>query len=869
MRNKIISFIYLLLSGGVGYSQLTENFNDGDFTNDPQWGGNSNSFVVNSLLQLQSNDTTANSSFYLSTPNNLAAAAQWEFQIKMNFNPSSANYIDAWLTSSSGDLIAPTNIGYFVRIGNTDDEISLYRKDMSGPTTKIIDGENGILNHSSNVMKIRVIRDATNKWTLYRDMSGAGNSFSSEGSSIDSTYTTSSYFGFLIKQSTASFFQKHFIDDIEIKNYVPDVTPPVIQSVSATSSSTMDVLFDEPLDKVSATLFSNYAADKGLGMPNLVIADAQNPSLIHLTFENKFMNGEAYTLTINEVKDIEGNAISNGLAIFSFYTPQRYDIVIDEIMADPTPQVGLPNNEWIELKNTCLFPINLKGWRLSDLTGASGPLPDFVLQPDSFVIVCAASALSNLTSFGKVLSVTNFPSLDNDGDLISIADANGKIIHAVNYSSEWYPNELKKDGGWSLEMIDTKNPCSGFSNWTASKDNSGGTPGRKNAVDGNNKDDSSPKLLRAFATNATAITLLFDEPVDSTKASLTGNYIFDNGISASSITTNPPLFNQVNITLNNAITIGTVYRVTAKNISDCSGNIIGEKNSARFGLAQSADSFDLVINEILFNPFSSGVDYVELYNRSQKIVDLSKVYIANRNSSNVISSIQQLSPDGYLLFPRDYVLITTDPEVVKSQYITTNPDAFLKIKSMPSFPNDKGNVIVLNEQGNIMDEVKYSDKWHFSLIHNTEGVSLERIDFNGPSAQSNFHSAATSVGYGTPGFKNSQHKTNEDVSGEIKVTPDIFSPDNDGHDDFATINYNFPTPGYVANITIFDGSGRPVRYLQKNSLCGISGHYRWDGLNDKNQKLPQGIYIIYTEIFNKDGKKKQFKNTIVLARRYN
>jgi hypothetical protein len=170
-------------------------------------------------------------------------------------------------------------------------------------------------------------------------------------------------------------------------------------------------------------------------------------------------------------------------------------------------------------------------------------------------------------------------------------------------------------------------------------------------------------------------------------------------------------------------------------------------------------------------------------------------------------------------------------------------------------------------QGKIVDEVTYSDKWHFALISNTEGVSLERIDYNAPSLQNNFHSAATSVGYGTPGYKNSQFRIDQQVQGDITVTPEVFSPDNDGMDDFATISYNFPSPGYVANITIFDASGRPVRYLQKNSLSGIKGSYTWDGLGEKQQKLSQGIYIIYTEIFNTEGKKKQFKNTIVLARR--
>ena len=108
-----------------------------------------------------------------------------------------------------------------------------------------------------------------------------------------------------------------------------------------------------------------------------------------------------------------------------------------------------------------------------------------------------------------------------------------------------------------------------------------------------------------------------------------------------------------------------------------------------------------------------------------------------------------------------------DPVIVQSQYITIGPEAFLKMKTMPSFSNDKGNVFSLNEQGNIIDEGNYPGKWHFPLLNNTKGVSVERIDYNGASGQNNFHSAATSSGYGTAGSKNSKYKSAEEVGGEI------------------------------------------------------------------------------------------------------
>ncbi|MEO7960742.1 MAG: lamin tail domain-containing protein [Ginsengibacter sp.] len=867
-RKAAASILVLLFFHLFTRAQFIETFDDGDFTANPRWSGDTNDFTVNASHQLQSNSLVPSSNYYLSTPNTLAQAVEWNFFLRLDFNPSSANYVDVYLIASLEDLMASGNTGYFLRIGNTDDELALYRKDDGNSGAKIIDGTDGVLNQSSNLLKIRITRNVDNLWTLYRDVSGTGNSFVSEGSVTDATYTSSAYFGVLIKQSTASFFQKHFIDDIEIKDFVPDLLPPAIQTVSVLNAAMLDVLFSEVVDKMSGEDISNYVVDQNIGRPAKALQDVLNPSLIHLEFTSNFTNANTYMLTVNGVKDNSGNTLTNQAVTFNYFTPQLYDIVIDEIMADPSPQVGLPNSEWIELRNRSSHAINLGGWRLGDMSNVSSAFGDFLLQPDSSVLVSATAAAPDLRMFGTVISVGNFPSLDNSGDIIFIKSGEDRTIHAVAYSDNWYGNALKKGGGWTLEMIDVNNPCSGITNWKASVDSRGGTPGKINSVNAVNADVTSPHLLRAFAADNRTINLVFDEPLDSFNAVQKGNYNIGNGVAIMRVAAPPPLFNTIVIYLNTVIDTGKIYTVTTAGITDCSGNVVRDVNQAKFGLAQSSDSFDVVINEVLFNPKPAGADYVELYNRSEKIVDLSQIYVATRNRSNAITTIEKLTAEQLLFFPGDFIVITENVPAVKSEYITLNPGAFLQVQTMPSLPDDKGTVIILNSQGEILDEVNYSEKWHSPLVTNAEGASLERIDYEGASVQSNFHTAAASAGYGTPGFRNSQYRLNDQLQGEITISPEIFSPDNDGLEDFLTINYKLPSPGFVANITIFDATGRPVRYLRRNALSGVSGYYRWDGLDDKNRQLPQGIYIIYTEVFNTAGKKKQFKNTVVLARKY-
>jgi len=225
--------------------------------------------------------------------------------------------------------------------------------------------------------------------------------------------------------------------------------------------------------------------------------------------------------------------------------PNRYDVVIDEIMADPSPQVGLPANEWIELHNNSAISYNLNGWRIGDASGQSGPMPSYNLKPDSFVIVCTSSALAAMQVFGPTISVTSFPSLDNGGDQLYLRSPQNKIIHALNYTDKWYGNELKKDGGWTLEMIDTQNPCTGAANWIASVDAKGGTPGKKNAVAATNADKDAPVLVRAYASDSVNIVLVFNETLDSLKTAAAANFSISDGIGTPiSATVLPPLFDQ-------------------------------------------------------------------------------------------------------------------------------------------------------------------------------------------------------------------------------------------------------------------------------------------------------------------------------------
>jgi hypothetical protein len=544
----------------------------------------------------------------------------------------------------------------------------------------------------------------------------------------------------------------------------------------------------------------------------------------------------------------------------------RFDVVIHEIFPDPSPSIGLPNSEFIELRNISSSTFNLRNWKISDGSATATITINYFLQPYSIVVICASASAPLFAPFGPTIGVANFPSLNNDADLLLLISPEARTIHFVSYELSWYGNAIKSEGGWTLEMIDARNACSAAGNWTASTDARGGTPGKRNSVEAANPDGAPPSLLRTYTPDNNTIVAVFDESIDSSSAITLANYKIDKGVTVTNAVPLGPPFNEVQLKIT-PLQPEAVYSLSVMNITDCTGNSIGILNTAKVGLPLPADTGDIIINEILFNPKPPGTDYVEFCNRSQKVLDASSLSFGNRNISGAITSLKKLREDPFLVFPGDNIVVTEDEKTIKQQYAVKHPEKILLVDPMPSLPDDKGSIVLLNRVGKIIDEVSYEEKWHFPLLHNREGVALERIDSELPSqASRNWTSAASDVGYGTPTWRNSQHKTVQAFQGQVEVRPPVISPDNDGIDDICFIEYQLNEPNYVATVIIYDLNGNIVRNLVRSATLSAKGFFWWDGLGDKNQRLPTGVYIIVTQLFLLNGKKKHFKNIVTIGR---
>ncbi|MBH18942.1 MAG: hypothetical protein CL851_00780 [Crocinitomicaceae bacterium] len=373
--------------------------------------------------------------------------------------------------------------------------------------------------------------------------------------------------------------------------------------------------------------------------------------------------------------------------------------------------------------------------------------------------------------------------------------------------------------------------------------------------------DSLPASVQnASVISPNTLEIQFSEPIDNNALNINNFNLIGN---------NPPNPTSVNNSSSGYELIfqqkfkgNQVLNLSIQNITDLAGNSLFD--TIQIIVPDTAQYGEILINEILFDPFAGGSDYVEIINNSNSSFDIFKYYIADYD--NGISNLKQINQH-FIINPNELVLFTEDSISTINDYPSNNSSRFIQM-DLPSFPNDSATVFLLNADSIILDQFSYSDDLHFELINDPEGVSLERVLLNSINPNIAWHSAAENVGWGTPGNSNSQYYLSEQSDVNFYAENEVFSPDNDGFEDIAIFSYKLDQIGMVGNAFVYDNRGRLIKSILTNELLNTEGKFTWDGINQYGQKAAIGIYLIYFECFSINGEVLNFKCTTTLKSRF-
>ncbi|HKK46568.1 MAG TPA: lamin tail domain-containing protein, partial [Balneolaceae bacterium] len=516
MRGYIICIVLLLLClavTGNGQAQsvnFQDGFEDGDFSNNPAWNGDTNQFTVvdenpNYLLQLNASVSPA----YLSTASSQIIGS-WEFYIEFRgFEPSGSNQANIFLMSDIANLTGNVN-GYSVQVGQSgDDFFKIVRYDNGSEATTILTDTTVV--QGGMGYTIKATRSQTGTWQLEVGKGYGGPLHNSGNTGTDSTYTSASFFGPKVN-FTSTRADKFFFD------FKIDLPPFVTTKANLSGGQSVDIAFNRSVDQTTVSN-GDFSLNNGLGTPASISFPA--PDTARITY-NQPLPSNRYVLSVGGISDQSGNQILTNdqetFTVFGKYSDG--DVKINEFMYDP------PGNqsEYIEIKNTSSKYLNLSNWKIGDDSGNdilySASIP---LNPHSLLVISAdTAALFNSYGPRSYWQPYNLPSLNNGGDAVRILTATGVLVDSLAYRPEW--------GGQSvaLERRSVTTASTYRENWGDSPNINGGTPGFPNEIA---PDTASPKLTYFNIRTDNMIALGFDERLNPDSAANILNY----GISNSNI----------------------------------------------------------------------------------------------------------------------------------------------------------------------------------------------------------------------------------------------------------------------------------------------------------------------------------------------
>jgi hypothetical protein len=790
---------------------------------------------------------------------------KWSFKLRHGYDPSSSNNWGVFLISDNvpSSMLPGGNVnGYVIGVNLTgyDDTLRLCKIKNGSVVPYLNTGINWQNNIGTNSLAIvNVERSNSGEWrtkVFSKDLS-----LIDSASGIEVELFNSEWFGVYYKY-TSTRDRLLWVDDIAINGvFYEDKEPPEVRLCAANSPFSVDITLNE---EPGTGFFSaeNFTAD---GTQETALSVIKlTPQSIRIMFKGRFINKSENTILIRSLCDKAGNCNQNVHTRFTPVWADPGDVVISEIMADPLPPVSLPEKEYIEIFNRTIFQLNLKNWKLS-YTGGCSVFPETLINPGERIILCQVADTSSFSKYGRVKGIKSFPVLTDGGRLIVLSDSSGNMIHGIDYKPGWYGDNLKGEGGWSLEMIDTGFPFCFEENWTASVSKKGGTPGSTNSVSRANPDFFFKGIINAFPNDSGYLDVIFSEPVKNISGNISGIRINENAIN--SIIYADPLMREFLLKPGTQFTEHQKYSLSIPgSVTDFAGNS-PRINSFTFGISEKAINGDITFNEILFNPLPGDADYIELFNSSSKTIDASELLLASVNETGIYSSTVPVSSGHRCILPCTYYTITTDRESLLNRYFTAAQENIFSVSQLPSMPDDKGHLVLFNRQLEVIDELSYSENMHYSLLSGYEGIALEKVRPIVLSADpKSWHSASETSGWGTPGAPNSIYSLKPQVDTRIILSSTRITPDNDGNEDLLVIDMNLEGSGNVVTITVFDETGGFVLKLAGNLLAGTKASVIWDGTADDGSLVRSGIYILLISVFDDTGKSVKWKKVCSVIR---
>ena len=647
-----------------------------------------------------------------------------------------------------------------------------------------------------------------------------------------------------------------------------DLNPPEFIALQVQNPNTLKLLFDEGLDPQSATDANNYSIQPNAGIQ--LISAIDDTVLIYLSHELQSL--QSYRISVSGLKDIFGNVMAEESREITFvnYSPVKpQDIVVNEILYIPADDGG---PEFIELFNTTANNFDLSGWIIGDATSTTKLPPGTKLLAGQYLVLTDKSTFANTLRNG--LFITGFPSLNNSGDAVFLRTHLQTTIDSLSYSSSWGGDQP----GQSLERLDPLAASGDPSNWITGITTVGHTAEAQNSV--YQPDEMGPSIIFAKQLSDNLIQAQFNEFVKIT-ADLT--FLLDNS---------PLSIHEFNAGQANRIVLKTSPAknrsistgLRAENLSDIKGNLSGP---LEIPVSRVAQTGDLVINEIMYNPLENDDDnlsdqseYIELRNTRDFAISIEGISVNDAPDENgEVNTLIPVSTDYKWIPANGLALVYADEEPGFEQSKLARffdlpahiSSTALRINRTSLSLGSTGDAIFLTDsEGVTIDSVFYDDSWQSPNLLDTRGIALERISPFGPGGDaSNWSSSATPRG-GTPGAENSIYQISDELPEQIGISfsPNPFSPDDDGRDDILFINYKLDEPDYLLNVDIYDRYGRPIRKLANSMQGSFEGSLLWDGRKDDGSSNRIGIYIVVFEAFNSaSGRNRAFKETVVLARR--